>query len=87
MWVKSFFTDAVSSGVAPTIRVETDSNCRSASIAAIVTRIAWPTCKTIASVVICAVTLGFPSRSPPIQLPKESGRAATGRSIPILLIS
>ncbi|CAB5005785.1 unannotated protein [freshwater metagenome] len=87
MWARSLATDALNSGVAPTMRVDTESSCRSASIAAIVTRIAWPTCKTIASVVTLAVTLGLPSRSPPIQLPNDNGRAVTGTSIPIRFIS
>ena len=85
--LRSASTEAVNSGVAPMIRVEIESIWRKLFIASIVTRIAWPACKTIASVVTCAVTFGLPSRSPPIQLPKESGRAVTGTMTSIRFIS
>ena len=87
MLAKSFSTDADSSGVAPTIFVETESIWRRSFIAAIVTRIECPTCRTMASVVTWAVIFGFPSRSPPIQLPKDSGRAVIGISTSMRFIS
>ena len=63
--------------------VETDNIWRSSFMAAIVTRIECPTCKTIALVVTSAVIFGLPSRSPPIQLPKDNGRAVTGTTTSI----
>ena len=78
MFFRSLSTDALSSGVAPAMRVETESVWRRRFIAAIVVRIAWLTCRVTASSVICGVIFGFPSRSPPIHVPNVRGRAVAG---------
>ena len=84
---KSAFTEVSNSSDAPAIRVDTESDWRSASNLSRVTRMLCPTWVEIAFLVTSAVTCGFPSLSPPIQLPNESGRAVESRVIPNLFNS
>ena len=82
MLTKSTSMDFNNASLAPASRAETDSDCRSESILERRARTPWPTCSVNVYEVIAGVTFGFPSRSPPIQLPKDSGRAKTSSSIP-----
>ena len=67
--------------------VELDSAISRSSILAMAILTAVRCCSCRTSWVIAAVTLGLPSRSPPIQLPSSSGVASGESSTPCVAIA
>ena len=67
--------------------VEFDSAISRSSTLAMAILMAVRCCSSNTSWVIAAVTFGFPSRSPPIQLPSNSGVASGERATPCSAIA
>ena len=73
---------ARSSAETSTTLADEDSRPISRSTAATSTPMPWPCCSSSTCSVTAAVTCGLPSRSPPVQVPKLSGRACGSSRAP-----